>query len=200
MCPYRYLWKKGLRLFNMLDILVIRVLSILFVVGTVGRFGMLALSSRKQQDMSLVKASKPTGFILHHVWLFLDMFSPLIFYLLGATMPSWVYRAPLNISFNGSKFLHTFCVFLLIWRSSNWHSISGHRTAPRKRRHRGPGETQVNDKRTIFSNQKSNPHQHPPYGFGLHPAISPHTSGPDLSYLYQHSLQEGSSGGRTPLF
>jgi protein-S-isoprenylcysteine O-methyltransferase Ste14 len=42
------------------------------------------------------------------------MFSPLIFYLLGATVPSWVYRTPLNISFNGAEFLQIISVPLFL--------------------------------------------------------------------------------------
>jgi protein-S-isoprenylcysteine O-methyltransferase Ste14 len=98
----------------MLDISVIRVLSILFVVGTVGRFGMLALFSRKRQDLGSVKASKPTGFVLHQVWLFLDILLPLIFYLLGATVPNWVYGTLLNLSFPGAEFLQVVSVPLFL--------------------------------------------------------------------------------------
>jgi protein-S-isoprenylcysteine O-methyltransferase Ste14 len=98
----------------MLGISVIRVLSILFVVGTVGRFGMLVLFSRKRQDLGSVKASKPTGFVLHQVWLFLDILLPLIFYLLGATVPNWVYGTTLNLSFPGAEFLQVVSVPLFL--------------------------------------------------------------------------------------
>jgi hypothetical protein len=73
---------------RMLDNTVIRVLSVLFVVGTLGLFGMLALFTRKRQDLGSVKASKPAGFVLHQVWLFLDILLPFIFILLGATVSS----------------------------------------------------------------------------------------------------------------
>jgi protein-S-isoprenylcysteine O-methyltransferase Ste14 len=99
---------------RMLDNMVIRVLSILFVAGAVDRFGMLALFSRKRQDLGSVKASKPTGFVLRQVWLFLDLLLPLIFYLLGAIVPSWVYGTPLNLSFNGAEFLQIVSVPLFL--------------------------------------------------------------------------------------
>jgi protein-S-isoprenylcysteine O-methyltransferase Ste14 len=99
---------------RMLDIMVIRVLSVLLAVGTLGRFGMLALFTRKRQDLGSVKASKPTGFVLSQVWLFLDFLLPLIFYLLGATVPGWVYGTPLNLSFNGAEFLQVVSVPLFL--------------------------------------------------------------------------------------
>jgi protein-S-isoprenylcysteine O-methyltransferase Ste14/16S rRNA G527 N7-methylase RsmG len=98
----------------MLDIWVVRILSILFVVGAIIRFGMLALFSRKRQDLGSVKASKPTGFVLHQVWLFLDILLPLIFYLLGATVPGWVYGTLLNLSFNGAEVLQVVSVPLFL--------------------------------------------------------------------------------------
>jgi protein-S-isoprenylcysteine O-methyltransferase Ste14 len=98
----------------MLDIMVIRVLSVLFVVGTLSRFGMLALFTRKRQDLGSVKASKPTGFVLSQVWLFLDFLLPLIFYLLGATVPGWVYGTPLNLSFPDAEFLQVVSVPLFL--------------------------------------------------------------------------------------
>jgi protein-S-isoprenylcysteine O-methyltransferase Ste14 len=97
-----------------LDIEVIRVLSILFVVGAVTRFGMLALFTRKPQDMGSVKASKPTGFVLHQVWLFLDLLLPLIFILLGAIVPAGVYGTLLNFSFPGAEFLQVLSVPLFL--------------------------------------------------------------------------------------
>jgi protein-S-isoprenylcysteine O-methyltransferase Ste14 len=99
---------------RMLDNMVIRVLSVLFVVGTLGRFGMLALFTRKRQDLGSVKASKPAGFVLHQVWLFLDILLPFIFILLGAAVPSWVYGTPLNLSFPGAEFLQVVSVLLFL--------------------------------------------------------------------------------------
>jgi protein-S-isoprenylcysteine O-methyltransferase Ste14 len=97
----------------MLDISVIRVLSILLAVGTIGRFAVLVLFTMGRQDLGSVKSSKPTGFVLYQVWLLLD-FLPLIFYLLGAVMPSWVYGTLLNLSFNGAEFLQVASVPLFL--------------------------------------------------------------------------------------
>ena len=98
----------------MLDISVIQILSILLLIGTFGRFGMLAFFTRKREDLGSVKASRPTGFILHEVWLFLDVLLPLIFYLLGAVVPSWVYGTILNLSFNNAEFLQVLSVPLFL--------------------------------------------------------------------------------------
>jgi protein-S-isoprenylcysteine O-methyltransferase Ste14 len=98
----------------LLDIWVIRVLSILLAVGTFSRFGILALFGRKRQDLGSVKSSKPTGFVLYQGWLFLDLLLPLIFYLLGATVPSLVYGTLLNLSFTGGEFVQVVCVPLFL--------------------------------------------------------------------------------------
>jgi protein-S-isoprenylcysteine O-methyltransferase Ste14 len=96
----------------MLDIAVIRLFSILLVFGTICRFGLLALFTRRSVDLGSVKVSKPTGFVLHQVWLFLDLPLPLIFFLLGATVPGWVYETPLNFSFSAAELLQVGSVFL----------------------------------------------------------------------------------------
>jgi protein-S-isoprenylcysteine O-methyltransferase Ste14 len=61
-----------------------------------------------------VKSSKPTGSVLYQGWLFLDFLLPLIFYLLGATVPSLVYGTPLNLSFTGAEFLQVVSVPLFL--------------------------------------------------------------------------------------
>ena len=97
----------------MLDIEVIRILSILLLVGTIGRFAVLAFFTKKHGDLGSVKASKPVGFVLHDVWLLLDIL-PLVFYLLGAVIPSWVYGTVFNISFSGGEILQVAAVFLFL--------------------------------------------------------------------------------------
>ena len=97
----------------MLDIEVIRILSILLLVGTIGRFAALAFFTKKRGDLGSVKASKPTGFILHDVWLLLDIL-PLIFFLLGAVIPSWVYGTFLNVSFIGGEVLQALSIPLFL--------------------------------------------------------------------------------------
>jgi protein-S-isoprenylcysteine O-methyltransferase Ste14 len=98
----------------MLDISFVQILSIFLLVGTIGRFGMLAFFTRKREELGSIKASTPAGFILHEVWLFLDLLLPLIFYLLGAVMPSWVYGTILNLSFNYAEFLQVLSVPLFL--------------------------------------------------------------------------------------
>ncbi len=96
----------------MLDIELVRYLSILFLVGAVARTILLARFTRKRQETGSVKASKSTGFFLQQVWLFLDVLLPLIFMLLGAIMPSWIYGTVLNISFVGAPYLQGLSVIL----------------------------------------------------------------------------------------
>ena len=99
----------------MLDASVIRVLSglvaIFLFVSYVLFFGVF---TRKKQDLGSVRASKPTGFILMNVWLFLGSL-PIIFYVLGAAVPGLVYGTPLNLSFYGADFLQLVSVFLVLF-------------------------------------------------------------------------------------
>jgi len=53
------------------------------------------------------------GFILGPVCLFLNLL-PLIFYLLGAMIPGWVYGTLLSLSFNGAEFLQVASVPLVM--------------------------------------------------------------------------------------
>jgi protein-S-isoprenylcysteine O-methyltransferase Ste14 len=87
------------------DIEVIRDLSILFLAGALARTIMMSRYTRKRQDLGSVKASRPTGSGLQQVWIFLDLLLPLVFIILGATVPSWVYETALNLSFAGAEFL-----------------------------------------------------------------------------------------------
>ena len=97
----------------MFEIEVIRILSIVLLVGTIGRFAVLAFFTKKHGDLGSVKASKPVGFVLHDVWLLLD-FLPLIFYLLGTVIPSWIYGTVLNVSLSGGKVLQALSVPLFL--------------------------------------------------------------------------------------
>ena len=99
---------------NMLDTSVIRILSgLLAVVLFVSYVLFFGVFTRKKQDLGSVRASKPTGFILMNVWLFLGSL-PIIFYVLGAAVPGLVYGTPLNLSFYGAEFLQVVSVFLLL--------------------------------------------------------------------------------------
>src|SRR5437867_2119972 len=92
----------------MLDPSVIRILSgLLALVLFVSYILFFGVFIRKKLDQGSVRASKPTGFILINVWFLLGSL-PLIFYVLGAAVPSWVYGTPLNLSFNARKFCSSF--------------------------------------------------------------------------------------------
>jgi protein-S-isoprenylcysteine O-methyltransferase Ste14 len=98
----------------MLDIEVIRVLSILLEVGTIGSIAVLLFFTWEREDLGSVKASKPTGFVLYQLWLFLVIILPPIFYLFGAVMPGWVYGTFLNLSFSGAEYLQIASVPLFL--------------------------------------------------------------------------------------
>jgi protein-S-isoprenylcysteine O-methyltransferase Ste14 len=96
---------------SLFDIEIVRILSILFMVGAIARIIMLARFTRKREDLGSVKASKPTGFVLLQVWLFLDIL-PLVFIFLGAALPSLIYGTPLNLVFSGAEYLQAVSVLL----------------------------------------------------------------------------------------
>src|SRR5437867_13362543 len=92
----------------MLDSSLIRLLSALLAIVLFSSYILFfGVFIRKKHDLGSVKASKPTGFILINVWLLLGSL-PLIFYVLGAAVPDWVYGTPLNLSFNARKFCSSF--------------------------------------------------------------------------------------------
>jgi protein-S-isoprenylcysteine O-methyltransferase Ste14 len=98
----------------MLDVAVIRVLSILLAVGVISYLAVPLFSRRERKDLGSVKASKPTGVILNQFFVFQVSFLPLIFLLLGAVIPSWVYGTLLNLAFNGVEYLQAVSVPLFL--------------------------------------------------------------------------------------
>jgi protein-S-isoprenylcysteine O-methyltransferase Ste14 len=98
----------------MLDIAAVRVFSILLAVGIISHIVASSFFRRKRRDLGSVKASKPTGFILNQVFAFLIIYLPLIFLLLGAAIPSWVYGTLLNLSFTGVEYLQAVSVPLIL--------------------------------------------------------------------------------------
>jgi protein-S-isoprenylcysteine O-methyltransferase Ste14 len=110
----------------MLDISVIRVLSVFLAVVLIARFSLSLLFARFiGEGLGSVRASKPIGFIIAFLCVFLN-FVPIIFCLLGAIMPSWVYGTFLNFSFNGGEFLQVVSVPIIllgailgVWSSKN---------------------------------------------------------------------------------
>ena len=100
---------------NMLDIDVVRVLSTVFLMGLVVVVVMLGFFSKKRRDLGLVKASSQSdAFLLNTVWQLLIFPFPLVFFLVGAIMPSWVYGTILNLSFQGGEYLQVFSVLLFL--------------------------------------------------------------------------------------
>jgi protein-S-isoprenylcysteine O-methyltransferase Ste14 len=98
----------------MLDVSVIRVLSVFLAVLLVARFLLSLLFARFiGESLGSVRASKPIGFIAAFLCVFLN-FVPMIFCLLGAIMPSWVYGTFLNFSFNGGEFLQVVSVPVIL--------------------------------------------------------------------------------------
>jgi protein-S-isoprenylcysteine O-methyltransferase Ste14 len=106
--------KRGRSELKVLDVAVIRVLSILLVVCGISHIAVLSFFRRERKDLGSVKASKPTGFILNQFFGFLVTWLPLIFLLLGAIIPSWVYGTLLNLSFNGVEYLQAASVPLFL--------------------------------------------------------------------------------------
>jgi protein-S-isoprenylcysteine O-methyltransferase Ste14 len=100
---------------NMLGVEVIRVLSIVFAVGVIVNFGMYGFFGKKRRDLGSAKASDQSDFVLlYHVWHVLTFPFPLVLYLVGAIMPSWIYGTILNLSFQGGEYLQVFSLPLLL--------------------------------------------------------------------------------------
>ncbi len=110
----------------MLDIPLIRDLSAFLGAVLIARFLLSLLYARFMgEGLGSVKASKETGLLIDFLCLFLN-FVPIIFCLLGAIMPSWVYGTFLNFSFSGAEPLQAasvpiilFGAVLAAWSSRN---------------------------------------------------------------------------------
>lgn len=108
----------------MLDIAVIRILSTFLATVLIVRFLLSLLFARFiGEGLGSIRASKPVGFIIAFLCVFLN-FVPIIFCVLGAIVPNWIYGTFLNISFNGGEFLQfasipiiLFGVVLAAWSS-----------------------------------------------------------------------------------
>jgi protein-S-isoprenylcysteine O-methyltransferase Ste14 len=99
----------------MLAIEIIRDLSPVFLVGLFIAFGMLGFFGRKRRDLGSAKASNQSNFVLlYHVWAVLIFPFPLVFFLVGVIMPSWVYGTILNLSFQGGEYPQVFSLPLLL--------------------------------------------------------------------------------------
>jgi protein-S-isoprenylcysteine O-methyltransferase Ste14 len=108
----------------MLDIFAIQVVSAVLAVVLIARFLLSAVFARLiGTGLGSVKASRPIGFVIDFLCVFLN-FVPIIFCLLGAIVPSWVYGTFLNFSFNGAEFLQVASVPIVLFGAvlSGWSS------------------------------------------------------------------------------
>jgi protein-S-isoprenylcysteine O-methyltransferase Ste14 len=110
----------------MLDIFAIQVVSAFLAVVLIVRFLWSLLFARFiGEGLGSVRVSKHIGLVIAFLCVFLN-FVPIIFCLLGAILPSWVYGTFLNFSFNGVEFLQVasvpiilFGAVLGVWSSKN---------------------------------------------------------------------------------
>jgi protein-S-isoprenylcysteine O-methyltransferase Ste14 len=108
----------------MLEISVIWVLSAFLAVVLIVRFLLSAVFARLTgASLGSVRASKPTGVAVDFLCILLN-FVPVIFCLLGAIVPSWVYGTFVNFSFTGGEVLQVasvpvvlFGAVLAVWSS-----------------------------------------------------------------------------------
>jgi protein-S-isoprenylcysteine O-methyltransferase Ste14 len=108
----------------MLGVSVIWVLSASLAVVLIARFLLSLIFARLTgESLGSVRASKPIGVVVDFLCVFLN-FVPVIFCLLGAVVPGWVYGTFLNFSFSGAEFLQVasvpvvlFGVVLAVWSS-----------------------------------------------------------------------------------
>ena len=99
----------------MLDFFEIQVVSAFLAVVLIVRFLWSLLFARFiGEDLGSVRASKHIGFAIAFLCVFLN-FVPIIFCLLGAIVPSWVYGTFLNFSFNGGEFLQVASVPIILF-------------------------------------------------------------------------------------
>lgn len=110
----------------MLGVSVIFVLSALLAVVLIVRFLLSAVFARfTGERLGSVRASKPVGAVVDFLCVFLN-FVPVIFCLLGAVVPSWVYGTFVNFSFSGAEVLQVasvpvvlFGAVLAVWSSKS---------------------------------------------------------------------------------
>jgi protein-S-isoprenylcysteine O-methyltransferase Ste14 len=108
----------------MLGVSVIWVLSASLAVVLIARFLLSLIFARLTgESLGSVRASKPIGVVVDFLCVFLN-FVPVIFCLLGAIVPGWVYGTFLNFSFSGADVLQVasvpvvlFGAVLAVWSS-----------------------------------------------------------------------------------
>ena len=110
----------------MIDVFAIRIISAFLAAVLIFRFLLSAVFGRLVGErLGSVKASRPIGFVIDFLCFFLN-FVPIIFYLLGAIVPSWVYGTFLNFSFSGGQFLQVTSVPIIFFGAvlAAWSSRS----------------------------------------------------------------------------
>ena len=108
----------------MLDIFAIRVVSAFLAVALIARFLLSVVFARLTGErLGSVKASRPIGIAIDLLCIFLN-FVPIIFCLLGAILPSWVYGTLLTFSFYGAEFLQVVSVPIVLFGAflAGWSS------------------------------------------------------------------------------
>jgi len=108
----------------MIDVFAIRIVSAFLAVVLIARFLLGAVFARLTgESLGSVKASRPIGIVIDFLCIFLN-FVPIIFYLLGAIIPSWVYGTLLNLSFNGAEFLQVASIPIVLFGAllAGWSS------------------------------------------------------------------------------
>jgi protein-S-isoprenylcysteine O-methyltransferase Ste14 len=99
----------------MIDVFAIRIVSTFLAIVLIARFLLAVVFARLTgESLGSVKASRPIGFVIDFLCFFLN-FVPIIFYLLGAIIPSWVYGTVLNFSFNGAEFLQVASIPIVLF-------------------------------------------------------------------------------------
>jgi protein-S-isoprenylcysteine O-methyltransferase Ste14 len=99
----------------MIDVSAIRIVSTFLAIILIARFLLAVVFARLTgESLGSVKASRPIGFVIDFLCFFLN-FVPIIFYLLGAMIPSWVYGTVLNFSFNGAEFLQVASILIVLF-------------------------------------------------------------------------------------
>ena len=110
----------------MLDISTIQVVSAFLAAVLIVRFLLSVVFARlKGEGLGPVKATRPIGLTLAFLCVFLN-FVPIIFCVLGAVVPGWVYGTFLNLSFSGADFLQVASVPIILFGAilAGWSSKS----------------------------------------------------------------------------
>ena len=110
----------------MLDISIIQIVSAFLAAVLIVRFLLSVIFARLTgESLGPVRATRPIGFTLAFLCVFLN-FVPIIFCVLGAIVPGWVYGTFLNLSFNDAEFLQVVSIPIILFGTilAGWSSKS----------------------------------------------------------------------------